>query len=67
MNNQEDKGPHSRRSIKQPVQGGKHSTQAECPASERDPLELIDRDDRRPGYDPDKGKHLIHHCIGRNS
>ena len=55
----ENKESHNERSIEPPAQGGKQYNQAQCPATKDDPLEIIDRDDRRPGYDPDKGKHLV--------
>ena len=59
MYNQEDMGPHNRRPIKPPAQSGEQPDQGECSASKADPLEIIDWDDRRPGYDPDKGEHSI--------
>ena len=55
----ENKESHTGRPIEPPAQGGKQYNQAQCPASKDDPLEIIDRDDRRPGYDPDKGEHVI--------
>ena len=36
-----------------------NTIKAQCPASKDDPLEIIDRDDRRPGYDPDNGEHVV--------
>ncbi len=55
----ENKESHNGRSIESLEQGGKQYNQAQCPASKADPLEIIDWDDRRPGYDPDKGEHVV--------
>ncbi|CAK0736565.1 hypothetical protein CVIRNUC_000766 [Coccomyxa viridis] len=54
----ENKESHNGRSIESLEQGGKQYNQAQCPASKADPLEIIDWDDRRPGYDPDKDLQL---------
>ena len=59
MYSQENKGPHNRLPIKPPAQSEQQYNEAKCPASKVDPLEIIDRDDRRPGYDPDKDEYFV--------